>query len=111
MYKLYISDTLNPTKVLYVFEEMGLKYTTKFVDVFKQENKTAEIYALTPHARIPVLDHDGQGIFESATICRYVAANEKSPLYPDNLLERAKDRRMDGFFQLPSWPLVWRFIF
>ena len=45
---------------------------------------------MTPVGRVPVLEHDGQFLFESGPICRYVASVEHSPLYPADKLERAR---------------------
>jgi glutathione S-transferase len=45
-----------------------------------------------------VLEHDGEFLFESGAMCRYVAGVEKSPLYPADKLERARVDQWMTFF-------------
>jgi glutathione S-transferase len=53
---------------------------------------------MTPAGKVPVLDHDGEFLFESGPICRYVASVEKSPLYPADKLQRARVDQWMTFF-------------
>jgi glutathione S-transferase len=53
---------------------------------------------MTPVGKVPVLEHDGQYLFESGAICRYLANVEQSALYPEDKLQRARvDQWMDFF--------------
>ena len=90
MYRLHGFFTQNTLKTLYAMETVGAEYEFEFVDLFKGGNRTDAFRALTPVGRVPLLEHDGETLFESGAICRYVASEEKSPLYPADKLERAR---------------------
>ena len=98
MYKLHGFFTQNTLKTLYVLEELGVDYEYCYVDLMKRENTTDEFRAMTPTNKVPVLEHDGQFLFESGAICRYVASVEKSPLFPADKLERARVDQWMTFF-------------
>jgi glutathione S-transferase len=53
---------------------------------------------MTPVAKVPVLEHDGEFLFESGSICRYVAGVEHSSLYPADKLEKARVDQWMTFF-------------
>ena len=82
MYRLHGFYTQNTLKTLYVLEELGVEFEFRFVDLAKGENRSQEFRALNPAGRVPVLEHDGQFLFESGAIARYVASLEHSPLFP-----------------------------
>lgn len=90
MYKLHGFFTQNTMKTVYVLEEVGVDFEFAFVNLMKLENRTDEFRAMTPAGKVPVLEHDGEFLFESGPICRYVASVEKSPLYPADKLQRAR---------------------
>lgn len=98
MYKLHGFFTQNTLKTLYVLEELGAEYEFCYVDLMKRENATDEFRKMTPAGKVPVLEHDGQFLFESGPICRYVASEEKSPLFPADKLERARVDQWMTFF-------------
>lgn len=74
--------SFNTTKVLYVAEELGVEYRYTALDPSKGEHKTPEHLKRHPMGKTPTLNHDGNCLFESSTICRYLASVENSPLYP-----------------------------
>lgn len=90
MYRIHGFFTQNTLKTLYCLEEMGVDFEFRYVDLAKGANRTAEFREMTPAGRVPVLEHDGQFLFESGPICRYVATAEHSPLFPADKLERAR---------------------
>jgi len=90
MYRLHGFFTQNTMKPLYVLEELGVDYEFHFVDLVKRENRSDEFQKMTPASKVPVLEHDGEYLFESGPICRYVSSVEKSPLYPADKLQRAR---------------------
>jgi glutathione S-transferase len=98
MYRLHGFFTQNTMKTIYVFEELGVDYEFAFVNLMKLENRTDEFRAMTPTGKVPVLEHDGEFLFESGPICRYVASVEKSPLYPADKLQRARVDQWMTFF-------------
>jgi len=98
MYRLYGFFTQNSMKPLYVLEESGVDFEFHFVDLSKGENRSDEFKRKTAVGKVPVLEHKGEYVFESGAICRYVANNENSPLYPQNPMQRAKvDQWLDYF--------------
>jgi glutathione S-transferase len=98
MYRLHGFYTQNTLKTLYVMEELGVDYEFRFVDLAKGENRSEEFRAMNPAGRVPVLEHDGQFLFESGAIGRYVATVEHSPLFPADKLERGRVDQWMTFF-------------
>jgi len=98
MYTLHGFFTQNSLKTLYVLQELGVDYEFSFVDLGKGENRTDRFREMTPVGKVPVLEHDGEFLFESGAICRYVAGVEKSPLYPADKLQRARVDQWMTFF-------------
>ena len=98
MYTLHGFFTQNSMKPIYVLEELGVDFEFRFVNLMTLENRTDEFRAMTPTGKVPVLEHDGEFLFESGAICRYVAGAEKSPLYPADKLERARVDQWMTFF-------------
>ena len=90
MYRLHAFFTQNSMKPLYVLEELGVEFEYCYIDLMTGENRTETFGAMTPIGKVPVLEHNGQFLFESGPICRYVASEEKSPLFPADKLERAR---------------------
>ena len=90
MYKLYGFFTQNSMKPHYVLEALGAEFEFHYVNLLTGENRSESFREKTPIGKVPVLEHDGEYLFESGAICRYVAGVEKSPLYPADKLERAR---------------------
>lgn len=98
MFRLHGFFTQNSMKTLYVLEEVVGDFEFQFVDLGKGEQKTEAFSKMTPVGKAPVLEHDGEYLFESGAICRYVASLSDSPLYPGDSLPRARvDQWMDFF--------------
>lgn len=98
MFRLYGFFTQNSLKALYVLQAVAKDFEFVFVDLSKGEHKSAVFQEKTPIGKVPVLEHDGEYLFESGAICRYVANVTKSPLYPENKMQRAQvDQWMDFF--------------
>jgi glutathione S-transferase len=98
MFRLYGFVTQNTLKTLYVLEEIGADYEYRYVDLGEGENRTEDFRTMAPFRKVPVLEHDGQHLFESGAICRYVANVGNSPLYPADKMPRAQvDQWMDFF--------------
>lgn len=98
MFRLYGFPTQNSMKTLYVLEESGLDFEFIFVDLAEGEQKLESFQRKAPMGKVPLLEHDGEYLFESGAICRYVGSVSNSPLYPADLLQRARvDQWMDFF--------------
>lgn len=105
MYRLHGFPTQNSLKPLYVLEELGVEYEFQYVDLFQGEHKGEAFLKLNPVGKVPVLEFGDESIFESGAICRYVANQAGSPLYPQDALARGKvDQWMDFFsLHLGKW--------
>jgi glutathione S-transferase len=98
MFRLHGFFTQNSMKTLYVLEEVVGDFEFQFTDLSKGEQKTEDFLKMTPIGKVPVLEHDGEYLFESGAICRYVANQSDSPFYPSESLQRARvDQWMDFF--------------
>ena len=98
MYRLHGFFTQNSLKTLYVLEELGVDWEFNFIDLARGANRSEEFRAMNPSGKVPVLEHDGEFLFESGAICRYVASVEKSPLFPADKLQRARVDQWMTFF-------------
>ncbi len=98
MMQLYGFFTQNTLKTLYVLEQVGSDYEFIYMNLLKGEHKSDDFMKLNLLGRVPVLTHGGQSLFESGAICRYVANEANSDLYPQDKMQRAKvDQWMDFF--------------
>ncbi|MEX0618170.1 MAG: glutathione S-transferase family protein [Pseudohongiellaceae bacterium] len=96
MYKIYGFTSFNPLKVVATAEELGLEYEYQHMDLGKRENHEPEHLARHPFGKVPVLEHEGNCLFESASICRYLARVNGDRLYTTDPLQAAKiDQIMD----------------
>lgn len=96
MYTIYGYSTFNPLKVVITAEELGIDYAYKYVDLGKRENLEPAHKARHPFSKVPVLEHHGEFIHESAAICRYLANMHNKRLYSANALQAARiDALMD----------------
>lgn len=86
--KRYSSWSLRPYVAL---AESGLPFecTTILLD---QPTTKAEIAKVNPAAKVPVLHHEGQVIWDSLAICEFVAELSKTKLWPEDRMQRAKAR-------------------
>lgn len=100
MYHIHgLNISSNTTKTVYVAEELGVDYRYTNLDMPKGEHKTPEHMARHPLGKAPTFTHGKVTLFESATICRYMALTENSDMYPatDSLARCKIDQWMDFF--------------
>lgn len=98
MFRLYGFFTQNSLKTLYVLEEVVGDFEFQYVDLNKGEQRAEPFSKMTPIRKVPLLEHDGEYLFESGAICRYVANTSDSDLYPSDCMRRARvDQWMDFF--------------
>lgn len=96
MFTIYGYNSFNGIKVLLTAEELGMDYNYVHIELGKGEQKKPEHLARHPLGKIPALEHDGQLLFESAAICRYLARVHDNRLYSADLLAAARiDQTMD----------------
>ena len=91
--ELHYWDTPNGYKISIALEELGVPYTTHFVNIGKGDQFKPEFLAISPNNRIPaIVDPEGPGgkpisIFESGAILPYLG-EKFGRLYPTDLRER-----------------------
>ena len=68
MIDLYTSPTPNGWKASIALEELGLDYETHWVHIDQEEQLKPEFLAMNPNHKIPVIEDEGQVIWESGAI-------------------------------------------
>ena len=89
MITIYGATTFTATKVLFTAEEIGLDYEYVHLDLAKGEHKSPEHLARHPLGKVPALEHDGNCLIESASMCRYLANISDHKLYSADPLQAA----------------------
>lgn len=98
MYKLLGRKTSgNVQKVLFMLEELGVKYERQDYGRQFENTTTAEYKALNPTSKVPTLVDGGTAIWESNTILRYLAAKERPELTGATPAERTDAERWMDF--------------
>jgi len=98
--RLYTAATPNGRKISIALAELGLEYDMQWVKLDQEEQMTPDFLALNPNHKIPVLEDDGQVIWESGAILLHLGERHD----PDGLiLPKDAKTRMDAiqyaFFQ------------
>ena len=80
----HFEPTSNSGEVLICLKEKGLGFTSRYVDVLKGEQFSADFLKLNPAGQVPVLVHDGHVLTETGFILQYLdEAFPEVPLTPD----------------------------
>jgi GST-like protein len=97
MYHLYTADTPNGRKATIAFEELGLPYEIRHVDLNKGEQHQPEFLSISPNNKIPAIlrCEDGLAIFESGAILMHLAS-QAGRLLPQE--EAARNRVLAWLF-------------
>lgn len=95
-------------RVLWMLEELQLDYTTSPVELF-----STQPLACSPHPlhKVPVLEDEGNLIFETVAICQYLGEKKgDGELYPTDPLRKAKVNEWLSFaltdLESPIWTLI-----
>jgi glutathione S-transferase len=98
-------------KVLWTCAEIGLDYTQEQWGAGFRSPEEAGFRALNPNAMVPVIQDDGFVLWESNTICRYLAGKHaRHDLLPDQPRRRAEvEKWMD--WQATELNNSWRYVF
>ena len=105
------SSSINVRKVLWLLDELSLNYAQEQYGSGFKPTDTAAFKAMNPNAMVPVLVDDGFVLWESNTICRYLAGREQRfDLLPSSPRERALvEKWMD--WQATELNNAWRYAF
>ena len=84
------SSSINVRKVLWTCDELGLPFAREDWGMGFASTQAPEFLALNPNALVPVIKDGGFVLWESNTICRYLAAREgRTDLLPGEPQARA----------------------
>jgi len=103
--------SINVRKVLWLCEELALAYELEPWGAGYRDTHVPEFLALNPNAMVPVLVDGDAVLWESNTICRYLAGRERrEDLLPRDALPRARvEQWMD--WQAGDLNNAWRYAF
>ncbi|MDQ2819611.1 MAG: glutathione S-transferase N-terminal domain-containing protein [Pseudomonadota bacterium] len=102
--------SINVRKVLWTCDELGIPFSREDWGTGFQATATPSFLALNPNALVPVLVDDDVVLWESNTICRYLAGRENSALLPQDPYQRALvEQWMD--WQAGEFNNSWRYAF
>ncbi len=106
------TPSINVRKVLWTCAEIGLPYELEEWGLgTARPAPTPEFLKLNPHGLVPVLIDGGEVLWESNTICRYLAGRHgRTDLLPQDPLARAHvEKWMD--WQSTDLNAAWRYAF
>ncbi len=90
MLTIYGSDLSAPAiKVRLAASWMGIEHKWQLVNLREGEQKSEWFLKINPVGKVPAIDDGGFHLFESNAICKYLASKYNSPLYPQDLKQRA----------------------
>lgn len=102
------TSSINVRKVLWTLDELDLAYEREDWGAGFASTKDPGFLAMNPNALVPVLIDEHGALWESNTICRYLAAG--TPLLPDERRARAiVEQWMD--WQATELNTAWRHAF
>jgi len=104
-------SSINVRKVLWTLDEVGRGYVLDAWEAAPSAARTADLHALNPNKQFPILLDASGPLWESNTICRYVAGEaNRTDLLPTDLRARADvERWMD--WQATDLNESWRYAF
>lgn len=105
------SSSINVRKVLWTCAEIDIPYLLVEIGSGAQPTDTPEFRALNPNATVPVIQDAGATLWESNSICRYLAGKHgREDLLPTPPMARAQvEKWMD--WQSQELNGAWRYAF
>jgi glutathione S-transferase len=105
------SSSINVRKVLWTCAEIGIPYELEQWGSGVKDTHTSYFLQLNPNGMVPVIEDEGATLWESNSICRYLASKHRRiDLLPENPIERAQvEKWMD--WQLSDLNNSWRYAF
>jgi len=104
-------SSINVRKVLWTCAEIGLDYDLQPWGAPHMPTSSPEFLRINPRGLVPVIQHEGETLWESNTICRYLASRHgRHDLLPADALARAQvEKWMD--WQATELNNAWRYAF
>lgn len=102
--------SINVRKVLWTCHEMGIGFIREDYGNGFASTHTLDYLRLNPNAQVPVLVEDDFVLWESNSICRYLASKQGAPLLP---VERRARARVEQWMDWQATELnpAWRYPF
>ena len=75
-------------------EEKGVKWTSRYIDLFKFDQLKPDYLAINPDGVVPTLVHDGEPIRKSTIINEYIDAPSPAPRSPARTAPAGPDARI-----------------
>jgi glutathione S-transferase len=85
MLTIYGINGSRASRNLWLCRELGLQYEQVQVSFADVATKTPEFLAINPSGKVPAIDDNGFGLWESMAINLYLAKKHASPLLPKDL--------------------------
>ena len=99
--------SINVQKVLWALDELGLSYERVDAGGSFGKNKEPAYLALNPNGLIPTLVDNGEALWESNAILRYLAAQYgKAPFHPSSAVARARADAWTDWYSSTLWQNV-----
>lgn len=76
-------------KVRYTANYLQIPYEFHPINLAAGEQRSAEYLKINPYGKVPAIVDDGFNLAESNAIIRYFATQKQSPIYPQDLHQRA----------------------
>jgi glutathione S-transferase len=109
MMKLYGAPPTRALRVIWLLNELGLKYEMIPVNILQAETQRQEFRTLNPAAKVPVLVDGSVVLTESSAIQLYLAEkNPQSGFIPETLEDRAQMYRWIFFLVTEIEQPLWR---
>jgi len=89
MLKVYGIKASRAVRTLWMCRELGLQYDHVKVSFLDAATKTPDFLTVNPNGKIPAIDDDGFGLWESMAINFYLAKKHKSALLPTDIKNEA----------------------
>lgn len=104
------TSSINVRKVLWLCAELDIAYELEPWGDDPQSLHSPEFMALNPNAMVPVIIEDDFVLWESNSICRYLAGKQGAPLLP---VERRARARVEQWMDWQATELnpAWRYPF
>jgi glutathione S-transferase len=105
------ASSINVRKVLWTCREIGIEYQREDWGTGFAPTNTSEFLDMNPNGLVPVIEDEAGALWESNTICRYLAAKRgRADLLPANARARAGvEQWMD--WQATDLNASWRYAF
>lgn len=85
-------------RIRLLLEEKGLPWTSHYINLDTQENLTEQYFNIHPHGLVPAIVHNGEIVYESSDILRYL--EEKYPETPMIPADEEQRKEMEEWLDI-----------